>query len=91
MYHNNKKFTLLDITGTKPYRAEESFNENHFMYFRSSLKRRMTDWTPPTKETTVSFSDWLKLAVSSQNVSLMDIKHQYFRVDSDAVRYCSTS
>jgi hypothetical protein len=73
------------------YRSETSA-DNHFMYFRDTKSRRvkgingtLVDWTPPTKPIQISFGDWLKVAVTGQNMSLEEREHIYFRVTAPSV------
>lgn len=79
--------------GNKIYHADQSYHENHFMYFHSIPNIRGSiisepdgsKWKPPTTGIHTTFNDWVKLAVESQNHTLNEIKHQYFRMDSDTV------
>ncbi len=73
--------------GDNKYRAETS-KSNHFMYWSKGSNKFLRSaegkiWEEPTKVIQTTFSDWLKLAVSEQNVTLEKRKHQYFRVSSD--------
>jgi Cupin-like domain len=85
-----KKWNDIDYLqkklGKKTYRTETS-KDNHFMYWRSggSFLRGKDGkkWKPPTGLESVTFEDWLELAVKGQNKSLESRTHQYFRVSSD--------
>lgn len=86
-----KKWNNLDylskLLGTKTYRTEVS-ESNHFMYWHGGASSNLRDgngkrWKPPTSVISTRFEDWLELAVKGQNKSLIERKHQYFRVSSD--------
>jgi hypothetical protein len=63
------------------YHAETSSN-NHFMYWRKKSKKRMEQlkFKPPTGKIPISFPDWLEVAVTNHNKTLVDREHLYFRI-----------
>ncbi len=74
---------LTKLLGSKAYRTETS-KDNHFMYWSGGKKAKAMNWKPPTEIITTKFKDWLQVAVTGQNQTLENRKHQYFRVSSDA-------
>lgn len=78
---------LSKLLGSKKYRTETS-KSNHFMYWRHATTKflRTTegkDWQQPTDVVSERFEDWLEVAVKGQNSSMVQRKHEYFRVSSD--------
>lgn len=78
---------LKQRLGNEKYRAERS-KSNHFMYWRHASNSWLQTseakgWQEPTQVISTRFEDWLNLATTEHNESLVDREHQYFRVSSD--------
>jgi len=64
--------------------------DNHFMYYRKAGKNshQFKDqygkpWTKPTDKTSLTFKEWLALAVENHNRTLDQRHHYYFRVSGE--------
>ena len=84
-----RKWSDLDhlselLGGSKEHGAQTS-KDNHFMYWRevSKAKKLRLGFVPPTGERSISFVDWVKLAVQNNNRSLEDREHVYLRVNGN--------
>ena len=76
---------FINHIGSTKFRTEVS-DSNHFMYFREMRGAKNPDgspWKPPTMAIKTTYEEWLTLATSSQNTSMDQIHHEYFRVSSD--------
>jgi hypothetical protein len=73
--------------GKTKYRAETA-KTNHFMYWTHAKQswlgtEEAKGWQEPTEVISTRFQDWIHLAQTEHNESLVNREHQYFRVSSD--------
>ena len=73
------------VGGSKALYKAETSKDNHFMYWRKKSKKKMEQFNfkPPTGKKSISFQDWLKVAVTNHNKSLVDREHLYFRITGE--------
>lgn len=62
----------------------EKSSNNHFMFWKTTGKKQVTNFVPPTKFVDMKFHDWLKLAYSAdQNKLDKNAEHYYYMMNSD--------